>query len=143
MSKEMKRAARPQDHISLSGAQKRRRAGRRHQRANSVNNQTSSREPQKCVGVTTSKPFSMMTGLQSRLLAMTHTHTHTHTHTRTHTHACTHARTHARTHTHTHIKAKQSKRLELEALTYELVCNSRFDGSLIKKVHLHCHLHFH
>ena len=35
----------------------------------SVNNQTSGREPQKCVGVTASKPFSMMTGLQSRLLA--------------------------------------------------------------------------
>ena len=35
----------------------------------SVNNQTSGREPQKCEGVTASKPFSMMAGRQSRLLA--------------------------------------------------------------------------
>ena len=66
MSKEMKRAAWPQDCTSLSGAST---CWPASPACESVNNQTSGREPQTCVGVTTSKPFSMITGLQSRLLA--------------------------------------------------------------------------
>ena len=68
MSKETKWASLPQDRISLSGGAKASTWWPASPACESVNNQTSGREPQKCVGVTTSKPFSMITGLQSLLL---------------------------------------------------------------------------
>ena len=50
MSKEMKRAARPQNHIALFAKQERRSAVGHDQRAESVNNHTSGGKHQKCVG---------------------------------------------------------------------------------------------
>ena len=85
MSKEMKRAARPQDRMHLFvWCAKASTCWPASPACESVNNQTSGREPQKCVGVISSKPFSMMTGLQSRLLATNHSPTNLFTRSLTH-----------------------------------------------------------